>query len=73
MKYIVTRADGKPIPEDEPCFVIRAQDIYAVTMVNYYMDRVGGRVSPEMYRELDEHLHRIIKWQEEHGAKTPDM
>jgi len=71
-KYTVTRTDGKPIPEDEPCFVIRGQDIYAVTMVGYYMDRVKDRVSAGMMRELDDHLHRILKWQEVNGVKVPD-
>ena len=35
-KYIVTKADGTPLPSDEPVFVLRAQDRFAAQTVYYY-------------------------------------
>jgi hypothetical protein len=33
---LVNRETGKPIPDDEPVFVIRAQDIHAVSALRWY-------------------------------------
>lgn len=38
MKYRVERLDGKPIPEDEPIFVLRGQDALAARIVHLYAD-----------------------------------
>jgi hypothetical protein len=38
-RYAVTRISGQPIPDGEPCFVIRAQDAFAVRAVQAYIDR----------------------------------
>lgn len=37
---LVNRATGKPIPDDEPVFVLRAQDIYAVPLLHAYLSMV---------------------------------
>ncbi|MDP3351848.1 MAG: KTSC domain-containing protein [Hydrogenophaga sp.] len=37
---LVNRASGKPIPDDEPVFVLRAQDIYAVHALVAYLVRL---------------------------------
>lgn len=34
---LVNRATGKPIPDDEPVFVLRAQDIRALAALRYYL------------------------------------
>ena len=37
-KYTIIRNDGgAPIPEDEPCLVIRGQDKVATDMINAYI------------------------------------
>lgn len=41
-KVIVIKKDGSSIPEDEPVFVLRAQDILAPIAVNFYADLVQG-------------------------------
>jgi len=37
-RVVVTKMDGTTIPEDEPVFVLRAQDILAPIAVNFYAD-----------------------------------
>lgn len=37
---LVNRATGKPIPDDEPVFVLRAQDIHAVPLLHAYLSMV---------------------------------
>lgn len=37
---IVNRATGKPIPDDEPVFILRAQDIHAVPLLHAYLSMV---------------------------------
>jgi len=41
-KVIVYKEDGTRIPEDEPVFVLRAQDILAPIAVRFYADLVQG-------------------------------
>jgi hypothetical protein len=71
-KYRVERADGKPIPPDEPCFVIRAQDRFAVQAVDAYIKLVEGHVSDQMIADLQWHAADIIRWQLDHPPKVPD-
>lgn len=37
---IVTRATGKPIPDDEPVFILRAQDYLATAALQAYLDQI---------------------------------
>lgn len=37
---LVTRATGKPIPDDEPVFILRAQDVHAVSTIRHYLHQV---------------------------------
>jgi hypothetical protein len=41
-KVIVEKEDGTRIPEDEPVFVLRAQDILAPIAVRFYAELVLG-------------------------------
>lgn len=41
-KVIVEKEDGSMIPEDEPVFVLRAQDILAPIAVRFYAELVQG-------------------------------
>lgn len=38
---LVNRETGKPIPDDEPVFVLRAQDIHAVQLLYSYLSMVN--------------------------------
>lgn len=71
-KRIIDTA-GK-IPEDEPCFLLRANDSLAPRMLlNWAMElRLAGG-DPNMAREAEDHAQAMIQWQKSHGAKTPDM
>ena len=71
-RYIVTRADGRPVPEDEPCFVIRAQDAFALRAVQEYINLTLDVVSEDVTGELLAHRERIRKWQQDNPVKIPD-
>ena len=71
-RYIVTRSDGRPIPADEPCFVIRGQDAFALRAVQAYIDLTVDVVSVEVTKELRAHRERIAHWQIDHPPKLPD-
>ena len=71
-RYIITRRDGKPVPEDEPCFVVRGQDAFALKIIQAYIDMTASVVSSEVTDELIKHEERIRWWQVEHRPKLPD-
>lgn len=72
-RYIVTKAPGTPglpIPEDEPCLVIRAQDVLALAMMREYIRRATEiGVSPEVMSELYGHEYRLETWRAENPSK----
>lgn len=39
---IVNRATGKPIPDDEPVFILRAKDMLASAALLAYLDEIGA-------------------------------
>ncbi len=59
------------IPEDEPVFVIRAQDVCAYSTVKHWikMARLNG-VDDAMIKEAELHADRIARWP---IKKVPDM
>lgn len=76
-RYLVRKApgvDGPPIPEDEPCLVIRAQDVLAVRMMRLYVDMYTllGDYDEQVVEELNDHLDRLVEWSMEHSTKTAD-
>lgn len=76
-RYVVEKApgvDGAPIPEDEPCLVIRAQDVLAVRMMRLYIDfyTLLDDHQEDVVEELNDHLDRLVYWQLEHPTKTAD-
>jgi hypothetical protein len=77
MKYIVCKEDGTPLkdPHDnqpEPCFVIRAQDAFALMAIQAYINIVQGTVREEMMTDLKAHQETIRGWQRSHRTKIPD-
>lgn len=76
-RYIVKKAPhvgGNPIPEDEPCLVVRAQDKLAVDVLRYYIDEYNEEIDadPKVIEELEEHLNHLILWQMSHPTKIAD-
>ncbi len=61
-KYIVTRRDGTPIPEDEPVFVIRAQDKLAHEAITAYMELAGRYQCDFLTPGLRAHLAAVDEW-----------
>lgn len=76
-RYVVVKAEGvagPPIQADEPCFVIRANDVLAQRMLNHYIDawvELDGDVEP-ILSELIAHQQAVGDWQRSHGVKVAD-
>jgi len=62
------------IPEDEPVFLIRAQDALGPDIVDQWADWAEEEGAKEdIVEHAREHAEAMRKWQEEHGSKIPDM
>ena len=62
------------IPEDEPVFLLRAQDTIAPSVVEVWAlaaHKVGA--SPEIVDCAYKQAQKMRQWQEEHKAKVPDL
>jgi hypothetical protein len=74
-RYLVKKAsgvDGPPIPEDEPCLVIRAQDVMAPMMLSTYIERyrkLAVEPDPALVSDLLDHLEALVLWQAAHPDK----
>lgn len=74
------KLDIPGIPDDEPVFVIRAQDAYALDTLRDYFDRrrdpyllVGGS-PPEDKRKLRDHMNAVLDAFEDWSIrKTPTL
>ena len=62
------------IPEDEPVFLLRAQDVTAPAVVEYWVMKARDAGALENIVEAAENqAEEMRKWQREHGIKIPDM
>jgi len=62
------------IPVDEPVFLLRGQDKFAPELLLRWSAKLrlnGGQ--PEVAELVERHAQRMIRWQEIHGQKLPDM
>ena len=65
--------EGK-IPQDEPVFLIRAQDITAPDVVRYWAQKaLAANADGKIVATAMVQAERMQRWQEEHGSKVPDM
>lgn len=68
-RYIVHKVGwvgGNPIPDDEPCFVIRGQDLLALKMIDAYINllyETPDKVDEGVVEDLLAHQLRIAEWQ----------
>lgn len=61
------------IPEDEPVFLIRAQDTVGAMTVMQWADWASDRgADPKLVAAVREHARSMESWAREHGHKVPD-
>lgn len=61
------------IPEDEPVFLLRGQDVLAPSLLLDWASRlrsIGG--DPDLVDLVRVQAQRMVQWQNEHGCKIPD-
>ena len=63
--------EGK-IPDDEPVFLLRAQDKYAPATLRYYAKLLEEDGNKDMAEELYRHAREMIVWQKSVKVKKPD-
>ena len=62
------------IPEDEPVFLLRAQDVCAPLIVlEWAFEAETHGVSGLMVEQAKTHALLMRNWQTEHGLKIPDL
>lgn len=62
-----------PIAEDEPVFLIRAQDRLSVEALEYYAFLAGRAGLHEIAAATLDQVHRIRLWQVDNPSKLPDL
>ena len=69
-KRIIDKA-GK-IPEDEPVFLLRAQDIHAPDTLRFYAKLLQESGNVVMVEELLNHVKKMLLWQKSVRVHQPD-
>jgi hypothetical protein len=69
-KRIIDTA-GK-IPDDEPVFLLRAQDIYAPSTLRFYAKLLEEDGNKDMADELRLHARQMVIWQKSVRVHKPD-
>lgn len=65
--------EGK-IPENEPVFIIRGQDLAAIPTLRYYMMaavKVGAK--QDLIEHVFQHIRLMEDWQRSIARKVPDL
>ncbi len=72
--YDVIQAPHDMIPEEEPVFLIRGQDMVGAEAVRFWA-QIAGMAGAETAICLAalEQASRMEKWQRERGSKCPDL
>jgi len=60
------------IPEDEPVFLLRAQDAYAPSTLRHYARLLEEDGNSEMAEELRDHARHMVVWQKSVRVHLPD-
>lgn len=60
------------IPEDEPVFLLRAQDKHAPDTLRFYANLLKESGNLEMAEELYVHARNMLLWQKSVKVKPPD-
>jgi len=71
---------GDLIPEDEPVFLLRGQDVFAPALIDLWADRVelrrvedGSPVERGVEEVTRRQAGRMRNWQRDHKGKIPDI
>jgi hypothetical protein len=63
--------EGK-IPDEEPVFLLRAQDKYAPDTLRFYANQLKADGNTSMANELFGHAKQMLLWQKSVRVKPPD-
>ncbi len=63
--------EGK-IPNDEPVFLLRAQDVYAPSTLRFYAKLLEEDGNKDMADELRLHARQMLIWQKSVRVHKPD-
>jgi hypothetical protein len=67
------RTPHTPIPDDEPVFILRAQDELAPDAIIEYAESCREAGSPQEHLSAIYEAHRkFLDWQQTHDTKIPD-
>ena len=66
-KYNIVDVEG--IPEDEPIFVLRAQDVFAVAVIRFYQDLRDSSGDYDGVQSLESAIVKFMSWR---PKKIPD-
>ena len=69
-KRIVDTAEK--IPQDEPVFLLRAQDIHSPSTLRFYAKLVEESGNIKMAEELYNHARQMVVWQKSVRIHYPD-
>ncbi len=71
---IVNRATGKPIPDDEPVFILRAKDVHATAALHAYLSAITAVTEPAHVIEVQRRIDAFDAFAEAHPdlVKQPD-
>jgi hypothetical protein len=69
-KRIIDKA-GK-IPDDEPVFLLRAQDVHAPSTLRFYAKLLEENGNLDMADELRLHARQMVIWQKSVRVHKPD-
>lgn len=61
------------IPDDEPVFIVRAQDKFAPATCDRWADLAEAEGLHELADAVRVHADLMRGWQRDHGAKAPDV
>lgn len=64
----------KKIPDDEPVFLFRGQDIGAPKMIEMYAEYIASMgAKSDIVEAAREQANKMREWQKNKKAKVPDM
>jgi hypothetical protein len=72
--YLINRASGERIPDDEPVFIFRARDVFASQAIGYYLGLIAGQTPIEHQNAVRSRVRDFERFAANHPErmKTPD-
>ncbi len=60
------------IGRDEPVFLLRAQDIHMLPMLDHYLSLLEDEEDRTLTVAVYKHMARVVEWQTHDNTKQPD-